>query len=627
MISKLPGVGSPLMQSTLKHAEKHLVYAGIFSAFLNLLYLAPTLYMLVVYDRVMATDGRMTLLLVTLVLFFALGTLGVLDWVRSRLLVRLSARMERVMAADILGTVIGDPMIPHVRRTQAVRDFDAYRQAMGGSVVLALLDAPWTPVFLLAAFLLHPMVGLLTLGSIAVLAGLAWLNEKVTAPGLSAASEMAAATYARQDYTSASAETVRALGMVRPLVARHVEERSQMIGLQTEASFASGGLVSFTKFARLAMQSCALGLGAWLAINHQISAGAVIAASLLVTRALAPVEQIVAGWKGFVQTRAARDRLDLVLKHGAAQRKSTQLPAARGELTFEGVVAGPPESPQPSIFDVSFQLPAGQVMAVVGPSGAGKSTLIRMAAGAGAPLRGVVRLDGASYLDWPNERLARFVGYLPQDFVLFPGTIKDNISRFARYAGTDIDTVDRQAVAAAQLTGAHEMILHLPQGYDTEVGPNGAGLSAGQRQRIALARAFYGDPSLLVLDEPNAHLDSEGELALGQALQQARQRGVTVLMVVHHGAILRQADHVAIIKDGRIQGIGPMDRMVRVAPAPDAPPQPERVAAEPETVAASAMPPAAPVQTPPPEAAPAAPAAARGMSPMDAMLSQLRARA
>jgi ATP-binding cassette subfamily C exporter for protease/lipase len=574
-----PGANASILRRTMQYTDQHLLFAGIFSALLNFLYLTPTLYMLVVYDRVMPTQGNTTLFFVTLVLLFALATLATLDWMRARILIRISARLERAMAGEILGAVLGDPKIPQMKRMQALRDFDTFRQALAGPVLLALLDAPWAPVFLIGAFLLHPLLGAITLTAMVLMGGLAYLNERATGPSMSKASEAAALAYARQDHTSASAETVRALGMVGPLVARHLEERAQMIALQTHASFAAGGYLSMTKFLRLALQSGALGLGAWLAINNQISGGAVIAASFLMTRALSPVEQIVGGWKGFLQSRDARDRLDDLLGRAEVSRERTHLPAARGDLRFEGVAAAPPEGAIPAIIDVSLHVPPGDILAVVGHSGAGKSTLIRMAAGAGHPLRGMVRLDGASLDDWYSDRLAQHIGYLPQDFVLFPGSIKDNISRFARYGGGDPRFVDDAAVAAAKKVGVHEMILRLPQGYDTLIGFNGAGLSAGQRQRVALARAFFGDPSLIVLDEPNAHLDTEGEQALAAAIEHAGQRGVSVIMAVHHGLALRAAKRVLILKEGRVQAVGPRDDMIRMSPNQAQPPRPPAIVA------------------------------------------------
>lgn len=597
MRKMLLGGDSVVVQIVLRHAERHLVYAALFSALLNLLHLAPTLYMLTVYDRVLPTQGGMTLLLVTLVLLFALASLAGLDWIRSRLLVRLSARLERVLAGEILASVLGEAEIPQIKRNQAVRDFDTFRQGLAGSALIALLDAPWAPVFLCAAFLLHPALGLITLAATVTLGALAYLNEKATAPSLRRASEAAAHAYAKQDYTAASAETVRALGMVRALTARHLEERARMVALQTRASFVGGALLGLTKFLRLALQSVALGVGAWLAIRGEISAGAVIAASFLMTRALAPVEQLVAGWRSIVQARGARDRLDELLLAGADAPRRTRLPVPRGALRLERVTAAPSAADQPSIIDVSLAAGPGEVLAVVGPSGAGKSTLMRMAAGAAPPLQGVVRLDGAAMRDWPSETLARAVGYLPQDFVLFPGSIKDNISRFARYEGVGDEDVDAQAVAAAQSAGAHEMIVRLPQGYETEIGANGAGLSAGQRQRIALARAFYGAPALLVLDEPNAHLDAEGESALANAVANAKARGATVIMAIHHGLMLRLADNVALLQDGRLQGLGPLDQMLRAAPAPASPaaqagarPPPSAPAPAPAGAAGSAPP-------------------------------------
>lgn len=580
---KLPFVRSPILARTLGFCREHVVAATAFSALLNLLHLAPTIYMLVVYDKAMPSEGQMTLALVSLVLLFALGTLAVLDWMRSRILVRMSARLENAMAGEILATVLGDPRIPQARRTQVLRDFDAYRQGLAGQTLLTVLDAPWAPIFLLAAFLLHPLLGAITLGAMILLGVLAYMNEKATGASTSAANEAFTRAYARQDHMAASAEVVRALGMVGPLAARQIEDRREMIALQTEASFGAGGFLSLTKFLRIALQSGALGLGAYLAMSHQISGGAVIAASILMTRALAPVEQLVGGWKTMIATRDAQRRLDAVLPMMGAEVQKTRLPPAQGSIRFENVAARPPESDRMVLGNVSFELNPGEVLVILGPSGAGKSTLMRMAAGAGSPDRGAVRLDGAALSDWPGDQLSESLGYLPQDFVLFPGTIKDNISRFAAHRGIAAAQIDEMAIQAATAVRAHEMILRLPQGYDTEIGFNGAGLSAGQRQRVALARAFFGEPAVLILDEPNAHLDPEGEAAMIEAVRAARERGAATLMVVHRGGAIRIADRVLVLKEGQVQKIGPAAEIVpglapppARPPAPPPPPQPAR---------------------------------------------------
>jgi ATP-binding cassette subfamily C protein len=461
--------------------------------------------------------------------------------------------------------------LPAVVRTRAVRDLDTVRQGLGGPALLALMDAPWAPVFLLAAFLLHPLLGLATLlGALAMLV-LAWLNERATLTALKAASDAAAVGYAAQDYASASAETVRALGMAPALVARHQRMRYSATDLQSRASFAAGHYLSAIKFVRLGLQSGALGLGAYLASHNQISAGAVIAASLLMPRTLAPVEQVVGGWRGLVQTYEAYRRLDDLLLRQDAARPYTALPPPRGDLRFERVSVVSPDGQRVLLRDISLQIAPGEIVAVVGPSGAGKSTLARTAVGAAAARGGVVRIDGAALGDWPAERLADHIGYLPQDFVLFAGTVKENISRFRGELAQSAQTIDAMAVAAAKAVGAHEMILGLPLGYDTPLGANGAGLSAGQRQKVALARALFGEPSVLVLDEPNAHMDTEGELALAALADRARDNGVSMLMVVHHGPLLGRADRVVVLADGRVQASGPLESVVTVG-APRTPP-------------------------------------------------------
>lgn len=563
-----PRTGSDVLRRSLQACRQHFVFAAVFSALINLLYLAPTLYMLQVYDRAIPTAGLGTLGLLSLALVVALATLSGLDWIRSRLLVRVSSRLDKELAVPVLTAVLAGSRIPRQLRVQAVRDMDTFRQAMAGGALLALLDAPWAPIYLIAAFLLHPFLGLISLGAGAILVCLAWWNERETGDALKRASDAAAMTYANQDYASASADVVRALGMGEALVAKHQAERRMMIDLQTRASFSTGRNMGLMKFFRLTLQSLALGLGALLAIKHEISGGAVIAASFLLTRTLAPIEQITSGWKTIVQVRGARARLEELLG-SQSDVERTQLPAPRGELRFEQVgVLAPNSTERRLLQDISFRIAPGEIVSVVGPSGAGKSTLMRAAVGAVPLEKGIIRLDGASTEDWAPETLARHIGYLPQDFVLFAGTVKDNISRFRGQLGEPQAQIDEMTVAAAQAAGAHQMILQLPRGYDTPVEFNGSGLSAGQRQRIALARALFGSPCLLVLDEPNANLDTEGEMVLVDALNQARKAGVAVLMVAHHGPALGLSDRVMVVKDGKIQAIGPLDSVIRVGAPP-----------------------------------------------------------
>jgi ATP-binding cassette subfamily C protein len=554
------------MRSALALCRRHFVAAAAFSALVNLLYIAPTIYMLQIYDRVVPTQGLTILLFVTLVLLFAIATLSLLDGVRSRLLVRASVSIDAALAPVILDATLGRPDFPVAR--QALREFDAMRQTLTGPGVLALFDAPWTPIYALVCFIVHPLIGVVALIGIAVLPIIAWRNEKVSRARFERAQSAAAGSYANQDALLGSADAVRALGMRRAMVARQLRQRNAMMVLQTEASFSAGGYLTTTKFIRLALQSLALGLGALLAVDNQISAGAIFASSFLIARALAPTEQLIGNWKNLLQARSSYRNLDALLNQAGATGETTRLPALRGDLQLEQVSVLNDARDGAILNAVSLNVAAGEVLAIVGPSGAGKSTLARAIAGARLADRGTIRFDGAAQQDWDPEQLARHIGYLPQDSVLFAGTVKENICRFTTELGDDPAEIDAAVIAAAEKVGAHDLILRLPAGYDHMLQLGGRGLSAGQAQRIALARAVYGDPALLILDEPNAHLDAEGDSQLIAALARLKAAGTTVLIVSHKLSILPVVDKMLVLRDGRVEHLGPRDEVLpKVSPA------------------------------------------------------------
>ncbi len=553
--------GAAPLRDAIRACRWHLLFAAGFSALVNVLYLAPTLYMMQIYDRVVPTGGLLTLAFVTAVVVFALATLAALDHIRARLLIRASLRIDRLLAGPVMERLVASPL-GGVRVRQAMREFDHARAVIGGAGALALCDAPWTPIYLLFCFILHPALGALTLAGVLILLGLAVLNERATRPRLQDAARAAAGAYAAQEAIAGQADVVRALGMRRALVARQLEERGAAIGAQAGAQLSGGRYSGAIRFMRLLLQSLALGLGGWLAVEGQITAGAIIAASVLLSRAVHPIEQLVGSWAGIVQARSSLKVLtDLFAQTSALEQSRTELPAPTGRLDVEAVTVRAPDSEALLLKRVGFSLQPGQSLGVIGPSGAGKTTLARLLAGAATPAAGAVRLDGADYAVWDPERLARHIGYLPQDSALFAGTVRDNISRFAAALGEDPARVDAAAVAAAQAAGVHELILRLPHGYDTRLGPGGQGLSAGQAQRIALARALYGDPSLLVLDEPNSHLDQEGEAALMRAVRQAGERGATVVMIAHRAGVLSTMDQLLVLKDGAVAALGPHDEV------------------------------------------------------------------
>ena len=543
------------MAAAFRACRPHFIGIAVFSGLLNLLFLTPSIYMLQVYDRVVPTGGLVTLGFITLVVAFALATLAALDALRARLLVRASLRLDKQLAGPLLERLMersapGAPIL-------GMREFDVLRQAISGPAALGFLDAPWTPIYVAIAFLLHPALGALTVFGGVLLVGLALFNERSTKSKSQDAMKATNSAYASQEAAAQNADIVRALGMRGALRERQLADRRTGLSLAGQAQFTGGGYAAGTKFLRLFLQSAALGLGAWLAVERQISAGAIIAASILMSRALQPVEQVVGSWGTVVQARGALKTLAELFASAGPETPRTQLPDPKGALRFDKVAQRAPGSDALVLKGVSFAVEVGEVVGVVGPSGAGKSTLARLAVGALTPDAGVVRLDGANLADWDPDRLGRHIGYLPQDNALIAGTVRDNISRFAIWRGEDPVAIDAAAVAAAQVAGVHDMILKLPNGYDTVLAHGGRGLSAGQGQRVALARALYGDPALLVLDEPNSCLDAEGELALANALASAKARGASIIIIAHRTGVLSSADKLLVLRDGVVERFGP----------------------------------------------------------------------
>jgi len=547
---------SALMTAAIRRCRPHFVGAAWFSAVINLLYLTPTIFMMQVYDRVMSTGNVGTLIALGGACLLGLGTLASLDWLRSRLLVRVTTCMDEALAPDVIRATLSQPAMSRHERAEALRHFDTFRQSLGGGAILALLDVPWAPIYLCVAFLLHPALGVLSLVACVVLLALAWSNERATHHMLGEANDAASLAYAHQSQVTAYAAEVRALGMREALIARQLGERAQSITLQIRASLANGNHSGIIKFVRLAFQSLALAVGGYLAIHGSISGGSIFAASLLLSKAVQPIEQIVGAWKGLLQARQSYRAVNSIL-NDASTVVRTHLPAATGLVEVERLAVLTPQNERVALAGVSFRVEPGEFIGVAGLSGSGKSTLLRALAGATAPANGSVRYDGSAYADWDPEQIARQIGYLPQDFALFPGTVKENISRFAGMLGeADETTIDARAIEAAKLVGVHDMIVRLPNGYQTPIGLGGVGLSAGQTQRIALARAFYGQPRILIFDEPNAHLDAEAEAALIAALADQKAKGVTVIIAAHSGEMLAAADKVLILQNGQVARFG-----------------------------------------------------------------------
>ena len=553
------------LADAFRSCRPHFVAAAGFSLLVNLLFLAPSLYMLQVYDRVVSTGGKTTLLFITLALGIALLTLASLDAIRSRLMVRASVRLENQLAPLILNRMMS---VGGAANGQAMRDLDTVRQTIASPIANAIFDAPFAPIFIIVAFLLHFWIGMLAIASILLLLVLAWRNQLATRKSLEGATLLLAQSHASQQAASVQAQTVRALGMTGAMVSRQIALRSDGLGKLVESQFDGSRFAAGSRFLRMFVQSAALGLGALLAIAGYISSGAIVAASILLGRALQPAEVLIGGWSTLSSARVALARLaDVLAIPDDSTRVRTSLPKPEGRLKVEGVGVRRPDG-LPILAGISFGASPGEITGVIGPSGSGKSTLAKVIAGAIVPEAGTVRIDGAQRQDWPTDELGHHFGYLPQESSLFEGSIKDNVSRFARWSPGQAGDIDSMAVAAAKLAGVHDLILQLPQGYDTRLGPGGAGLSAGQAQRVALARALYGDPAILVLDEPNTFLDAEGETALIEAMKKARDRKATILIVAHRRSVLEIADHLLVLEGGRPTMFGPSKDVVARLSAP-----------------------------------------------------------
>ncbi len=484
----------------LRACRRHLVFAGLFSALINVLFLAPTLYMLQVYDRVVPTRGSLTLVFLTFALLLALMSLSGLDLLRGRVLVRAGARLDRELSGAVLDASLArGGGRQNVLASRAMRDFDVFRQAVSGPGVVALFDLPWAPIYILVAFVIHPAMGLLVIAGAVILGGLTFLNERATHAALQKASGAANTGYLSQQYSSQSADLIRALGMRRAMVRRHLAERQEATRLQMDANFAASGYTALSRFTRQALQSLALGLGAYLAIEQKISAGAIFAASLLAGRALAPIEQLLGAWRSLGQAREAYADLRELLPAGGDSVLVTELPPPSGEVKVEQLTVFNPGSADPILREITFTIEAGEIVGVIGPSGAGKSTLARIMTGAAIADRGVVRFDGADMNQWDPTQLGRHIGFMPQDPTLFAGTIKQNVARFSDGLDRPGLDIDGMVIAACKLARSHDLILRMPKGYDTVLNWGGRGLSAGHTQRIALARALFGSPKVVAL--------------------------------------------------------------------------------------------------------------------------------
>lgn len=543
--------------AALAACRRGFVSVGAFSAVINLLMLAPALYMLQVYDRVLASGNHMTLAMLTLMVLGLYTFMGLLEWVRSLVVIRLGAQIDQQLGGRVYDATFDASLrVGRGSSAQPLNDLTSLRQFATGNALFALFDAPWFPLYLAVLFLFHPWLGWLALGGAALLLALTWANQWLTRAALAEAGQLAIqATQAAGSHLR-NAEATEAMGMLARLRQRWQGEHVRFLHLQNRASEQGAAFSAAAKGVRLALQSLMLGLGALLAVDGQITAGMMIAGSILAGRVLAPLDQLINAWKQWSGAQQAYQRLCDLLRAQPPRACGMSLPAPRGALRVEQLSACAPGSRTPVLAGVSFALEAGQRLVVLGPSGCGKSSLARLLVAAQMPLAGKVRLDGADLQQWHKDALGPHLGYLPQDVQLFAGSIAENIARFA-------DVEADKVIAAAQMAGVHELILRLPQGYDTRLGEGGAGLSGGQKQRIGLARAVYGLPSLIVLDEPDANLDEAGEQALLAALDRLREQGRTLVLVSHRPALLKGADQLLLLRGGQMQAFGPASRVLQ----------------------------------------------------------------
>jgi ATP-binding cassette subfamily C protein len=545
---------SKIVKDALLACRHYFLIAAGFSLAINLLYLASPLYMLQIYDRVVTSGSQTTLVMLTIVLLAAFLALAGLDLMRAWVLTRASVRLDRLLSSRIVAASV-EASSPNGSKSQAIRDFDTFRQVITGSGIHALFDMPWSPIYIGIIFLLHPWLGFFALGSSLLLIAMAVINEYLVRSPLKQANDLATANYNFTEMSLRNSEVVRAMGMVDGLIRRWGRDRNLALRRQAEASDRAALMSGTIRFLRLTMQSLILGLGAYLVIERQTTAGSMFAASLLLGRGLQPVEQIVGLWRSLILARAALARVRKLVDGDARNERSFNLPKPTGKISVEQVSFAIPSAQKVLLRDVSFRLEAGEALGIVGPSGAGKSTLARHLAGIMQPSRGTVRLDGADMSHWGRDALGDHVGYLPQDIELFSDTVAANIGRFKT-------NVDQEVIEAARLAGVHEMIIRLPQGYETQIGEGGAVLSGGYRQRIALARAVFGTPNLIILDEPSSNLDADGDRALSDCAIELKRRGSTVIIVSHRPSTLANVDKILLLRDGAVEAFGMRNEIV-----------------------------------------------------------------
>ncbi|ATA53671.1 type I secretion system permease/ATPase [Variovorax boronicumulans] len=534
-----------------------LLYIAAFSFFINLLFLVPAFFTLQVFDRVISTSSHETLLVLLAGTGVALFILLLLDYLRTRLQNVVGIMVDERLSPPVVNAIVERAArAPSGVRTEGIRDVAALRAVFSANGLIAVFDAPWVFVYVFVIWMFHPALGLGAAFSALLMLGLAWLNDRISRRSLETLQNEGRRAAQYVESSLRNAEVLQALGMTQRLLVRWRALQDQIATMQTSASRSTVAFTAGTKAARQAIQILMLALGAYLVLSQQASAGVMIATSILLGRAVQPVEQLVGSWRTLIEARAAYGRLQELSKDFERTEPHVAMPRPEGRLSAENISYRAAGSETLVLSNIVFALAPGEALAIVGPSAAGKSTLARVLTGVWRPSSGKVRLDGADVSYWPREELGPYIGYVPQDVELFDGSVADNIAR--------LDKVDSEAVVAAAVrANAHDMILTLPKGYDTPVGEHGSRLSPGQRQRIALARALYGNPQLVILDEPNSNLDGAGEVALAQAMSGLRQAGVTSVVVTHRPSLIAHVDKILVLAAGRIQQFGPASEVMR----------------------------------------------------------------
>ena len=534
------------LEKTLSNTKKSFFYVGVFSMFINILALTPSIYMLQVYDRVMSSRSIDTLILITGIVAIMFVTTGILDLVRSRILVRIGNQMDLELNSHLFDVVFTLARLnPSGATTQPITDLTKIRQFMTGNGVFAFFDSPWFPIYILIMYIFSPWFALYAVFAAIVLVSITFLNEKTTKKMLAEANGASSQALNYVNKNLLNAEIVHAMGMNDDIRDRWLQKHLKFLSVQSKASDLAGRWTNMSKTLRQFFQALTYGLGAYLAINGLISSGMIIAGAVLLGRALAPLDLLTNAWKGFSDARESYNRLNNLLTHFPEMPETMDLPAPKGEIRVENIIVTPPGSQIPALKGINMLIPVGTTLGIIGPSASGKSTFARAILGVWPIANGKVRLDGADVHQWDSVKLGKYIGYLPQDIELFEGSVSENISRFSELNAEDV-------VEAAKIAGVHEMILKLPQGYDTIVGAGGTTLSGGQRQRVGLARAVYQKPPVIVLDEPNSNLDDEGEKALVGTILQMKENGSTIVLITHRPSILNVVDNIAVFSGGTL---------------------------------------------------------------------------